>query len=311
MKRTLVVISAAALAAGSLSLSACSDSSGPKMGTLAVSLTDAPFPFDQVARADIYVVRIDAKLAESSDDDAAKDVESADDNRNPSRGWVTIATPNASVDLLDLQGGKTTSLGQQTLPVGQYRGFRLIIDTQKSSVTLRDGTVLTGTSAPGIVWPSAGHTGIKVKLDRPFTVAEGGSLMVIDFDLGNSFVLRGATITENGLLFKPVIRATAREGTGSISGTVRSGATGTPAVANASVQVLTPGTTLTDTTSANVVATTTTDAAGAFKAAFLLPGSYALRVFPPSGSTLKPALVASLAVASGQDTGGTNVTLAP
>lgn len=311
MKRTSVLATAAAaLAAGMFSLTACSESSSPKSGTLAVALTDAPFPYDQVARADVYVVRIDAKLAETDDDDAAKDVEGDDDNTNPSRGWVTIAEPNASINLLDLQGGKTTNLGQQTLPTGRYRGFRLILDTDKSSVTLADGTVLSGNATPGIKWPSAGRTGIKVKLAEPFEVVEGGALMVVDFDLGNSFVLRGNTIMENGLLFKPVVRATASGLTGSISGTVRSSAAGTPPVAGASVQVVRPGTTLADTVSANVVATTSSDAAGAYKAAFLVPGSYALRVFPPSGSALQPALVPSVTVTTGADA-ATNVTLTP
>jgi hypothetical protein len=135
--------------------------------------------------------------------------------------------------------------------------------------------------------------------------------MVVDFDLGNSFVLRGNTIESNGLLFKPVIRATASQQTGAIAGTVRSNATGTPAVPSASVQVLRAGTALSDTVSANVVATTATDAAGVYKAAFLLPGTYSLRVFPPTGSTLKPALVPSVAVVAGQETANTNVTLAP
>jgi hypothetical protein len=311
MKRTFVLASAAALAGGVLSLAACSDSSSPKSGTLAVALTDAPFPYDQVARADVWVVRIDAKTADTDDDDAARNVAGDDDNRNPSHGWVTVAAPNASINLLDLQAGKTANLGQQAMPTGRYRGFRLILDTDKSSVTLKDGTVLNGNSSPGIKWPSAGRSGIKVKLATPFEVAEGGSLMVLDFDLGNSFVLRGNTIKENGLLFKPVIRAVARELSGSVSGTVRSGAAGNPPVANASVQVVRPGTTLADTDPANIVATTSTDAAGAYKAAFLVPGAYALRVFPPTGSTLKPALVSSVTVTTGADAGGVNVTLAP
>jgi hypothetical protein len=301
----------AIVAAGTfLSLTACDSASAPKTGTLSVALTDAPFPYDQVSRADVWVVRIDAKRADASDADVAENVsddESA--NTDPSRDWVTVAEPNASIDLLELQHGNVTNLGQVTLPTGRYKGFRLILDTQKSSVTLADGTVLTGASTPGIAWPSAGRTGVKIVLTKPIEVVEGGSLMVVDFDLGNSFVLRGNTIQENGLLFKPVIRATATEGTGSISGTVKSGGTTPAAVTGASVQVLQPGTLIGDTDPTKVVATTTTDATGAYKAAFLLPGSYALRVYPPTGSSLSPALVASVAVTSGQDTGGTDVTL--
>jgi hypothetical protein len=32
--------------------------------------------------------------------------------------------------------------------------------------------------------------------------------MLVDFDVANSFVLRGNTILQNGLLFKPVVKAT-------------------------------------------------------------------------------------------------------
>ena len=39
-------------------------------------------------------------------------------------------------------------------------------------------------------------------------VAEGTTSMLIDFDVGKSFVMRGNSISQNGLLFKPVIHAT-------------------------------------------------------------------------------------------------------
>jgi hypothetical protein len=32
--------------------------------------------------------------------------------------------------------------------------------------------------------------------------------MVLDFDVGNSFVMRGNSLAQNGLLFKPVVKAT-------------------------------------------------------------------------------------------------------
>jgi len=34
--------------------------------------------------------------------------------------------------------------------------------------------------------------------------------MVVDFDVANSFVMRGNSLAQNGLLFKPVIRATVK-----------------------------------------------------------------------------------------------------
>ena len=117
------------------------------------------------------------------------------------------------------------------------------------------------------------------------------------FDLGSSFVLRGSTIKNNGLLFKPVIRATESQLTGSISGSVQfaNGAT----VSKATIEVLKPGTALTDTDTSNVLATTQTDDAGKFQFGFLAAGDYELRVTSPDGAT--SVLVSSVGVTSGAD----------
>lgn len=260
-------------------LAACGDSTGEGTGQLNIQLTDAPFPFAEVSRVDVFVVRIDAKTATTDSAEAAREGDSS--------GWVTLASPNASFNLLDLQGGKTANLGTATLTTGTYRGFRLVLDTDKSTVTLKDG------SKPAIKWPSAGRTGIKINLDAPVSVTKDSSVMVLDFDVGRSFVLRGNSISQNGLLFKPVIRATARESTGGLTGSVRADNATGAAVAGASVEILKAGTVLTDTVSANVIRTTSTDAAGAFRFSFLLPGSYTLRATPAVASGYKPALLAT------------------
>jgi hypothetical protein len=252
---------------------ACADSSGTSMGQLTVRLTDAPFPFSEVASVDVFVTRIDAKKSEPSDDDDASNTE----------GWTTIATPNASYDLLDLANGVTTNLGQAMLPTGSYRGFRLVLDTDKSTITLKDGTT------PDIHWPSAGQSGIKVKLDKPIELDEEGTVMTLDFDVGRSFVLRGNTI-DKGLNFRPVIRAVAQDITGSVIGSVRANSTTGPAVVGATVEVLTQGSLINDADPAHIVRTAATNANGDFRIAFLLPGRYVLRVTPPAASGLKPAL---------------------
>jgi hypothetical protein len=273
---------------------ACSDTSSTDSGTVQLQLTDAPFPFSEVARVDIYVVRIDAKVAESSDADAAAATASST-NSNPATGWVTLATPNQRFNLLDLRNGTTVNVGSPvSLPVGTYRGFRMVIDTDSSSVTLTNGTVLRGSGNPGIQFPSAGRSGIKINLADPITVGASGnnaSIVVIDFDLAKSFVMRGNSIGQNGLLFKPVIRAVARDISGSISGTVRSTSATGPVVAGASVEVLRNGTTLTDTVSANIVATASTDASGNFTAAFLPPATYLLRALQADRRVLSSAVV--------------------
>ena len=67
MKRILILAAALALAACGSDPLEIPDGSG----VLRVQLTDAPFPTDSVESVDIWVVRIDAKLAEGDSAEAA------------------------------------------------------------------------------------------------------------------------------------------------------------------------------------------------------------------------------------------------
>jgi hypothetical protein len=179
----------------------------PGQTKVAVRLTDAPFPFDSVKSVDVFVVRIDARQQAADSTEAAQNV-SADSSASRG-GWTTIASPNRLIDIAALRDD-TTSLGTATLQSGSWSALRMIIDPAQSSVTLKNGTKLTtGTGAgSGIVFPSAAKTGIKINLAGNTTLAPGDSTsLVVDFDLDNSFVMRGNSIERNGLLFKPVVKA--------------------------------------------------------------------------------------------------------
>lgn len=215
------ILAASALAVLALT-SACSDSTSPSTapGTMMVRLTDAPFSSDSVKSVDIFVVRVEGRLVGA--DSVAAD-SSLDDGSV--HGWQVLASPNASYNLLAYQNGISTALGSAQLAAGTYNGFRFIIDPSQSSVTLKNGTVLTGTSSPNVTFPSASRTGIKIVLTQPVTIASGAtSTLLVDFDVSNSFVMRGNTIAQNGLLFKPVIKATV---------TAASTATATVSIVNA------------------------------------------------------------------------------
>jgi hypothetical protein len=187
----------------------CSDSDAdlaPGQGRIALRLTDAPFPLDSVESIDVFVVRVEAKAEATTEADAALSIQGEEAS---SEGWIVLATPNASFDLMDLQDGATVFLGDAAVTAGTYRSLRLILDTDQSSVTLKNSLVLTGTSSPSIMFPSAGQTGIKILFATPIPVEEGETTdVLIDFDAGQSFVMRGNLIQQEGLLFKPVIRAT-------------------------------------------------------------------------------------------------------
>jgi len=286
-----------ALALGTLGVVACSDSSGTGTGLLTVRMTDAPFPFSDVARVDVFVVRVDARTAEPTD---AQATDATDQS-----GWTTVATPNASINLLDLGGGKTTNLGAATLATGTYNGFRLIIDPSKSSIMLTDGT------KPAIMFPSAAQSGIKINLDKPIELTANGSVMTLDFNIGSSFVMRGNNAS-NGFIFKPVIRAVAEDITGSVTGSVHANSATGAAVPDATVEVLTAGSLVTDSDPTHVVASTSTDTNGNFRIAFLLPGSYVLRATPPTASGFTPALLpAVLTITTGTETQNQIIVVAP
>jgi len=260
-------------------------------GEVTVLLTDAPFPFSDVQSVDVFVVRIDGKTGDISDTDA--------ENVSDVSGWKTLVSPNASINLLDLTNGKTSNLGVATLPADTYRGFRLIIDTDKSSVTLNDGT------KPNVKWPSAGQSGLKINLDAPFVLGAGGSAtLLVDFDIGRSFVMRGNSISSNGLLFKPVIRATTQESTGSVSGSVHGDNATGAAIVGATIEVLKDGTGLNDTNSDNIVRSGMTDASGNFTIAFVMPGTYVLRATPPAASGYNPAILTGVTITAGADNSG-------
>jgi len=291
MQKKSVVV----LALAGVFLAACGDST-PTLssgGQVNVQLTDAPFPFSDVKSVDIWVNRIDAKQSDTDEESAANEADSA--------GWKTLVSPNASFNLLTLANGATANLGTANLPVGTYKSFRLVIDTDKSSITLNDDT------KPDVKWPSAGKNGIKLILDEPFDVATGTTNLLIDFDVGRSFVMRGNSISQNGLLFKPVIHATTQQNTGSIAGTVRGDNATGPVIAGATVEVLKNGTTLGDTNSNNVVRTGVTDANGNFTLAFVPPGTYVVRATPTVASGYKPALLPGTAVVTAGSTLGGQV----
>jgi hypothetical protein len=199
----------AALATAGVLIAACGNSTTEAgRGTIAVQLTDAAFPTDSVLRVDVYVVRVDARMA---DTDSAAAARGATDDSANTGGWTTITQPNQIVNLLAYQNGSFLPLGNANVAAGNYNGFRLVIDPSKSSVTLKNGAVLTNTSSPNVLFPSGARSGIKIVFLSPVPVAANDTATVlVDFKVNDSFVMRGNSISLNGLLFKPVIMGTVR-----------------------------------------------------------------------------------------------------
>src|SRR6185436_1731049 len=164
-RRTYMALSTAVL----FGTAACSDSTGTGtgmvnvrltngavpdalVGQVAAAMTEAPLPEGSVKSVDVFVVRVEARRQEPSDAEAAVNTEESDKAQG---GWVTIAEPNTAFDLMMLAGGTTPTLGVAELATGAYRGFRIVIDPAKSSVTLNDegNTVISGESIDGLKFP--------------------------------------------------------------------------------------------------------------------------------------------------------------
>jgi hypothetical protein len=248
----------------------------PADGLTRVLLTDAPFPFDQVSRVDVFIVSV---AAASTADTIVNDA------------WITLAEPGTAFNLLDLQGGTTTLLGEAELAAGVYQAIRVIIDADQSSITMNDG------SQAVVDWQIGGMITLHAFVEDQLDVPVEGARIVIDFDVGRSFLP-----VASGFLFIPWIRAVNEAATGSVAGTVRGadGPGGTvAAVPNASVGVYRSNSTG---VGATPVATGRTDDLGRFFIPFVTEGSYAVQAHPPAGFDAGRALEGGVFVIAGDET---------
>jgi hypothetical protein len=279
--------------AAALLLPSCNTSEtgpqSPSDHTTSVFLTDAPFPFDGISRVDIYIESIAMAISADTSDQGPP--------------WVTVAMPNRVFNLLDLQNGATALLGGAVVPEGRYQAVRLIFDPARSSLTDNAGHVI-GTAptagAPGIDWQAKGeHPSLFALVEEPMAVDQNGTDIVIDFDVGRSFLYDG----NGGFTFIPWLRAITRSGSGNITGVVR-GATGDP-IANAAVSIhvaLDSGTTL-----GPVLATARAGSDGRFTASFLRPGRYQVQAEDLGAHGLSEIKVAEVEAGRTADVGSLDV----
>jgi hypothetical protein len=168
--------------------------------------------------------------------------------------WTIVAEPGRVINLLDLQAGTTTLIGEVDLPAGQYRAIRVTINTALSSVVGIDGTHWP------VAWGVPGPLTMYALVEDELAIPSDGARIVIDFDVGRSFQILG-----DQLVFLPWLRAINESVTGSISGTVGYGTSGSP-LGNVFVSAYGSG--------HGLVATGRTDALGHYTVAFLRAGTY-------------------------------------
>jgi hypothetical protein len=164
---------------------------------LQLEITDAPYPFEAIAQANIVISGISVI---GSDD-----------------GVTPVDSETRVYDLVQLQHGQTAIMTSLNLAPGDYTEFRLIVDT--ATVTLTDGRSFS------LKVPSGSSSGLKVKLDTPLTIVNGLSQrLVFDFDLSQSFaaIPNSAKKAEDitGFRFHPVVRGIVAADTGEVAGSV-------------------------------------------------------------------------------------------
>ncbi|MGH7539833.1 MAG: DUF4382 domain-containing protein [Gemmatimonadota bacterium] len=182
----------AALAAGiglAVGIAGCDSSTGLNgdRGRMTVLLTDAPFPFDLVAEANVTISRVEVV------GDA---------------GVQVVAEGEQQLNLLDLQNGVTATLGSAVLPEGGVSQIRLIVTD--ASVVLTDGATFD------LTVPSGAQTGIKILTPNAEIEAGAETTATLDMDVSESFIVQGSVETVagiDGFLFTPVVKLVAMETT--------------------------------------------------------------------------------------------------
>jgi len=249
-------------------------------GTMRVRMTDKPGP-DHVDAVNLVVtevsVRAEAGTVAGSDSDT---VAVSDEG-----GWQVLSSTAKTYDLLALQNGVFTTIGEGSLPAGTYSQIRLKLGAGST-------VVVDGVTYPLKV-PSGMQSGLK--LNGTFVVPGGGNTDVgLDFDASRSLVHTG-----NGQwILKPVVRvvpiSSPPVSAGAIHGIVQPSS-----VATAVFAIQAPDT----------IGRADTGADGSFTISVLPPGGYTVAFHPAMG--YRDTTLTNVVVTAGQTAELDTVRLSP
>lgn len=261
-----------------LGLAACDDDGTTPEGevTLQVLLTDAAAEYIAAAEVDIGAIELIGGPGGPVP--------------------LTLDGTDGMVNLLELQNEVTMVLADIEIEAGTYSQLRLIVEN--ASVTLEDGLEFNGGGTSQVlIVPSGAQTGIKLNLSA--VDGEGGGLaitedmvLVVDFDVNQSFVLLGNPLTPagvEGVLFTPTLRVTVDDVSASIAGTVTTAVPDLDVSGMVVEAVPTEGTTLEPFQSETATALVEDD--GTYAIYFLVPGEYTVSVDAGEGFTSEIVVV--------------------
>jgi hypothetical protein len=206
MTRSISRTLTSAGAAAALALLAACQGSSTGNATMSVHLVDGPSgTFTQV---NLHVVKVEI----------SKD----------GTGWITLGTPNVTVDLLSLTGGVAETLVDgASIPAGTYGQMRLVLGDGNTVCTepLVEGAC-PAAALHDLKVPSGMQSG--VKLDVHFDVQPDTTKDVfVDFDAHRSVFVHQAGSSGQYIL-RPVVRAFDRVVTGAVTGVLTDAATKAP-----------------------------------------------------------------------------------
>lgn len=227
--------------------SCTNDNDDAKFGRISVKLTDAPFPTELVAEANVTIFKVEARD------------KSGDTEGSPFR---VLMEEEVRVNLLDLTNGVTETLVDTEVPVGSYDLVRVYV--KDAEIVMKDGSIYP------LKVPSGEQTGIKVFI-KPAIEVTGGltAELLLDFDVSRSFVPQGDSENPNGFHFKPVIKASNLSFAGRLEGQVTDASDEAVLLHGAEVSVY----------AADTLNTTTfTDETGHYAVLGLLEGTYEVMV---------------------------------
>lgn len=270
-----------------LSLISCSSSSSngsSDSGGLSVALSDAPASEYEAVYVTISEIQ----------------VHKADDAEGE---WLTVLTPNATYNLLELINGNTASLGVADLATGTYTQMRLILAEAPDSTTNILGNlhpyanylVTKAHEAIELKVPSGLQTGIK--LVHNFDVESGRTVgLILDFDAGRSVVKAGKS---GNWLLKPTIKVIDTLNNATLTGTVTDGSQNAVAGVTVSAQIYNASA-ATEAEKVTTVVSTITDANGNYLM-YLPPGTYNLVVVADGFGTSATSLTTEYDTAYTED----------
>ena len=193
MKKVILVLFA------SISLMSCKKDDNSK-GSVAVKMTDGPFPYNFVAEANLSVAKVELRNKDTGE-------------------YVVVHDHNATVNIANYRNGETVEVSHQEVPNGTYDQARITISG--AEVTLNNNQTYNANI-------SSAQT-IEVPIQPELTVDNSSEdQLLLDVDLSDSFTFSGpfggwiSSISQiTGISsFNADIRATNLSETGSISGTV-------------------------------------------------------------------------------------------